>query len=106
MELLTIDLDWSQITDNLTRLMTAYILVPIAWNRGHEVRSAGLRTFPLVAVAYCGFMLQGMAVLNTSDAYSWLPRTLRISLAMELLVMGLRANSLIPWALAISSFTR
>ncbi|MCB2184194.1 MAG: MgtC/SapB family protein [Desulfobulbaceae bacterium] len=65
------DIDWGQITYNLTRLTIAYILaLPIAWNREHEVRSAGLRTFPLVAVASCGFMLQGMSVLDSTDAES------------------------------------
>jgi putative Mg2+ transporter-C (MgtC) family protein len=29
----------------------------IGWNREREDRSAGLRTFPLVAVAACGFVL-------------------------------------------------
>jgi len=65
------DIDWAQISYNLTRLTIAYILaLPIAWNREREVRSAGLRTFPLVAVASCGFMLQGMSVLDTTDAES------------------------------------
>jgi putative Mg2+ transporter-C (MgtC) family protein len=35
----------------------AYVLAfPIGWNREREERSAGLRTFPLVAVASCGFI--------------------------------------------------
>jgi putative Mg2+ transporter-C (MgtC) family protein len=38
-------------------LSSAYILAfPIGWNREKEERSAGLRTFPLVAVATCGFV--------------------------------------------------
>jgi putative Mg2+ transporter-C (MgtC) family protein len=38
-------------------LLIAYLLsFPIGWNREHEERSAGLRTFPLVAVATCGFV--------------------------------------------------
>jgi putative Mg2+ transporter-C (MgtC) family protein len=38
-------------------LAAAYILAfPIGWNREQEERSAGLRTFPLVAVATCGFV--------------------------------------------------
>lgn len=38
-------------------LLVAYILAfPIGWNREKEERSAGLRTFPLVAVASCGFI--------------------------------------------------
>jgi putative Mg2+ transporter-C (MgtC) family protein len=35
----------------------AYLLAfPIGWNREKEERSAGLRTFPLVAIASCGFI--------------------------------------------------
>lgn len=38
-------------------LSAAYLLaIPIGWNRESEERSAGLRTFPLVAVATCGFV--------------------------------------------------
>jgi putative Mg2+ transporter-C (MgtC) family protein len=38
-------------------LVVAYLLaIPIGWNREREERSAGLRTFPLVAVATCGFV--------------------------------------------------
>lgn len=38
-------------------LGVAYLLaLPIGWNREKEERSAGLRTFPLVAVASCGFV--------------------------------------------------
>jgi putative Mg2+ transporter-C (MgtC) family protein len=42
---------------HLIALAVAYVLaLPIGWNREREERSAGLRTFPLVAVATCGFM--------------------------------------------------
>ena len=42
---------------HLVALAAAYILaLPIGWNREREERSAGLRTFPLVAVASCGFI--------------------------------------------------
>lgn len=69
MDFLNININWPEVLYNLTRLTFAYILaLPIAWNREREVRSAGLRTFPLVAVASCGFMLQGMSVLSGSDA--------------------------------------
>jgi putative Mg2+ transporter-C (MgtC) family protein len=38
-------------------LAIAYALAfPIGWDREREERSAGLRTFPLVAVAACGFV--------------------------------------------------
>ena len=42
---------------HLIALAIAYALAfPIGWNREKEERSAGLRTFPLVAVATCGFV--------------------------------------------------
>ena len=42
---------------HLVALSVAYVLAfPIGWNREKEERSAGLRTFPLVAVATCGFV--------------------------------------------------
>ena len=45
-------------------LLVAYLLaVPIGWNREREERSAGLRTFPLVAVAACGFIQAGESML-------------------------------------------
>ncbi len=38
-------------------LAVAYVLAfVIGWNREREARSAGLRTFPLVAVAACAFI--------------------------------------------------
>jgi putative Mg2+ transporter-C (MgtC) family protein len=45
------------ILPHLVALIVAYALAfPIGWNREREERSAGLRTFPLVAVATCGFI--------------------------------------------------
>src|SRR5690349_18216589 len=42
---------------HLAALAVAYLLaLPVGWNREKEERSAGLRTFPLVAVAACGFV--------------------------------------------------
>ena len=47
-------------------LLIAYALaLPIGWNREKEERSAGLRTFPLVALASCGFVQAAEAI--TSD---------------------------------------
>ena len=35
----------------------AYLLaLPLGWNREKEERSAGIRTFPVVAIASCGFI--------------------------------------------------
>jgi putative Mg2+ transporter-C (MgtC) family protein len=43
----------------------AYVLaLPIGWERERADRSAGLRTFPLVAVASCAFLLGTEAILQ------------------------------------------
>jgi len=45
------------IIPHLTALVFAYVLAfPIGWDREKSERSAGLRTFPLVAIASCGFI--------------------------------------------------
>jgi putative Mg2+ transporter-C (MgtC) family protein len=42
---------------HIATLAIAYALaIPIGWNRERHERSAGLRTFPLVALATCGFI--------------------------------------------------
>ena len=50
-------MDVFRILPHVAALAGAYALAfPIGWNREREARSAGLRTFPLVAVASCGFV--------------------------------------------------
>lgn len=46
-----------RIGPHLIALTVAYVLaLPIGWNREKAERSAGLRTFPLVALATCGIV--------------------------------------------------
>jgi putative Mg2+ transporter-C (MgtC) family protein len=56
----------------LLQLGIAYgLALPIGWNREREDRSAGLRTFPIVAVAACGFAILGTSTPGAgSDSYS------------------------------------
>jgi putative Mg2+ transporter-C (MgtC) family protein len=55
------------ILPHLAVLMVAYVLaLPIAWDRERNERSAGLRTFPLVAIAACGFIQAAEAVTTGS----------------------------------------
>jgi len=62
-------IDWSQISNNLIHLGIAYVLaLPVALDREKSSRSAGLRTFPLVAVAACGYTLVGFSLLETTGA--------------------------------------
>lgn len=48
--------------------ITFLLSLPIALNRELEDDGAGLRTFPLVAIASCAFMLVGMSVYQGSNA--------------------------------------
>ncbi len=46
-----------RVVPHVAALAFAYVLaLPIGWDRERNERSAGLRTFPLVAVASCGFI--------------------------------------------------
>lgn len=63
------DLEWGIIGLHVRDLLFAYILaLPIGWDREKSERTAGLRTFPLVAVAACGYMLVGLQVHTSTDA--------------------------------------
>jgi putative Mg2+ transporter-C (MgtC) family protein len=62
-------MDLNVILTHLYQIGIAYgLALPIAWNRETAARTAGLRTFPLVAVAACGYMLVGLQVLSSTDA--------------------------------------
>ena len=53
------------VVPHIIALAVAYLLaLPIGWDREREERSAGLRTFPLVAVASCGFIQAAETVLQ------------------------------------------
>lgn len=59
--------DWPVVGNHLFHLMCAYLLaLPIGWEREKSKRQFGLRTFPLVGVTTCGFMLLGISVIDTS----------------------------------------
>jgi putative Mg2+ transporter-C (MgtC) family protein len=50
--------DFDALKIEILKLAVAYFLaLPIGLNRAISERSAGLRTFPLVAVASCGFVI-------------------------------------------------
>ncbi len=49
---------------DILRLAVAYVLaMPVGWHREKEAHSVGVRTFPLVAMASCGYVL----LARTSD---------------------------------------
>jgi putative Mg2+ transporter-C (MgtC) family protein len=51
-------LDWQNASLVLQRIAITYALtVLIGWDREKETHSAGVRTFPIVGMASCGFLL-------------------------------------------------
>ena len=65
------EITWTIIWANLVHLGIAYVLaLPVAYDRDRTARGAGLRTFPLVALAACGYSLVGMSVLDSTEAES------------------------------------
>ena len=67
-----IDFDTSQLLDHLLLIGAAFLLaLPIGWERQRAHRPAGLRTFPIVAIACCVFVLLGTEVFpDAPDAQS------------------------------------
>ncbi len=68
--LLNLNLDFRLILYHFYQLTIALILaLPLAFNReAGTAGGAGLRTFPLVAVASCAFMLVARSVYGTDEA--------------------------------------
>lgn len=59
--------DSFNIGPHLLALLIAYLLaLPLGWDREKEERSAGLRTFPLVAIASCGFVQAAETMMGDS----------------------------------------
>lgn len=60
-------IDWSLTLSYVEKIAIAYALaLPIGWEREKTDRSAGLRTFPLVAMASCGYILIADKVLGNA----------------------------------------
>ncbi|MBW4653299.1 MAG: MgtC/SapB family protein [Kaiparowitsia implicata GSE-PSE-MK54-09C] len=66
-------MDWwqgrlEQLLFNAIKLAVAFLLaLPIAWEREKSTHSIGLRTFPLVAVASCGYVLTALGVIESDE---------------------------------------
>lgn len=58
-------LEFETVISHLIRLLAAFLLaLPIGWNRERSSSGhLGLRTFPLVSMASCGYVLLGQVVL-------------------------------------------
>lgn len=63
--------DLTEIGGHLLQLAAAFVLaLPIAWDREHRERSAGLRTFTLVAISTCGLLIAARSSFGSADAES------------------------------------
>lgn len=66
-----VSFEWPTVLAHFVQMTVAYALaLPIGWDREEHERSAGLRTFPLVAVGACGYMLVGINVFDDPNAMS------------------------------------
>src|SRR5579871_3889269 len=53
----------------LLKMVIAYALAfPIGWERERDERTAGIRTFPLVCMASCAYVLVGTIYFQSADA--------------------------------------
>ena len=53
-----ISIDWPLVGEHLSRMALAFALaIPVGWERGNGRQSVGFRTFPIVAMASCGYTL-------------------------------------------------
>lgn len=58
MSMFGFDFDWSLVGVDFVRMLIAFALaLPIGWERATQGRNLGMRTFPVVAVASCAYML-------------------------------------------------
>ncbi len=57
--------DSEALIDIAFKMVIAFVLaMPSGWDREMATRRLGLRTFPMVALASCGYVLLGMTVLG------------------------------------------
>lgn len=64
-----LDINWSVVVTHSYSIAIAYLLaLPIGWNRESKKERAGLRTFPLVSVACCGFTLIAIDIFSDQNA--------------------------------------
>lgn len=64
--------DWMDSLSEVARLLAAFVIaLPVAWERERSTRIMGLRTFPIVALASCGYVLVANTFITTSqDAHA------------------------------------
>lgn len=61
----------SEVVDHLLHLGGAFLLaIPVGFDRERNDAGAGLRTFPLVAIGSCAFLLIGKGLLEGSESHA------------------------------------
>jgi putative Mg2+ transporter-C (MgtC) family protein len=61
--------DWHELWNNMEKIGLAYVIsVPLGWERERQSHSAGVRTFPIVAMASCGFILVAQSLAPADPA--------------------------------------
>jgi putative Mg2+ transporter-C (MgtC) family protein len=64
-----IEIDWWHGFLDFLTILSAYVLaLPIGWHRLKAERGFGLRTYPLVAIASCTFLLVGTEITGSPKA--------------------------------------
>ena len=59
---------WAEVLTHCAKVAGAFALaLPVGWEREKDDRSAGLRTFPLVAVASCGYVPAAEKILGAAS---------------------------------------
>jgi putative Mg2+ transporter-C (MgtC) family protein len=54
---------WPQEMQDVAKLAGAYLLaIPVGWNQEKEAHSVGVRTFPLVSLASCGWVVMATSL--------------------------------------------
>jgi putative Mg2+ transporter-C (MgtC) family protein len=54
----SLPIDWNALASTAGRILGAYLLsLPTGWWSEREGKAAGIRTFPIVAMASCGYLL-------------------------------------------------
>lgn len=62
-------INWHLITKHFSLIIVALLFtLPIAYNRETRSKGAGLRTYPLVAIATCSYTLLALDVIGNSEA--------------------------------------
>ncbi len=62
-------LNLTEVLDHMALMAIAYgLALPIGWDREKNARSAGIRTFPLVAVASCGLVIVALRATGSTAA--------------------------------------